>query len=41
MKQLDLNELKRLQDEKREKERRQDNKQHATKILRDMLKRSR
>lgn len=32
MKQLDLNELKRLQDEKREKERRQDNKQHATKI---------
>ena len=32
MKKLDLSELKKLQDEKREKERRQDNKQHATKI---------
>ena len=32
MKQLNLVELKKLQDEKREKERRQDNKQHATKI---------
>ncbi len=32
MKQLNYNELKKLQDEKREKERRQDNKQHATKI---------
>ena len=32
MKQLKSNELKKLQDEKRAKERRQDNKQHATKI---------
>ena len=32
MKQLNYNELKKLQDEKWEKERRQDNKQHATKI---------
>ena len=32
MKQLNSNELKKLQDEKRAKERRQDNKQHATKI---------